>query len=490
MAYVNPLSKGVTKTDPNRLKFNTEPGNVTIGEVVQTILTGQDAGVVKFRHNRNSNKEVTTVESSAQPLFANIKVYPLAGEYVMLINLGKIYYIPLNFWNNPVNNIGAPVLSSTLGRQLQDVSKILGFNKTFSSTNKVHIITGAQEGDVVFEGRFGQSIKFGSTVKLNDESKNSWSTSDLSNNGDPIIIIRNGIQNPLENITEDYSSIYLCSTQKIRIDNGNNGFDGITAPWSTINVSSAAVDIEEDSYKLSPDELQALTQARDQAQQEVSAAVARGDSEGAKAAQERVNYTNRQIQTGEASAVPYTDVPPPQIDPNVTELCKKIIAYAQKDVGVVEEPANSNRGPRVDQMLRGAGSSPGNFWCAAAVSAWFKAAGADMPSGGLASCDTWMRWAQQRGLFSKTPVPGAAILYGTLADAHHVGIVESVNLTTYPERGSVVTIEGNTSSGKADRNGGGVYRKKPNLNAANFAVVGYVLPAAGGKLAACAQTRK
>jgi hypothetical protein len=101
-----------------------------------------------------------------------------------------------------------------------------------------------------------------------------------------------------------------------------------------------------------------------------------------------------------------------------------------------------------------------------------------------------MRWAQQKGLFSKVPVPGAAVLYGTLADAHHIGIVESVDTNTYPARGSVVTIEGNTSAGKADRNGGGIFRKRPNLNATNFAVVGYILPAASGKLAACAQIKR
>jgi|688.fasta_scaffold53648_5 hypothetical protein len=490
MAYINPLSKSVVKTEPGRLKQGSDFSSIIFGEVIETILSGPDAGIVKFRHYKSSNEDVNTINNAALPLFANIKVYPLAGEYVMIFNLGKPYYIPLNYWNNPVTNIGAPILNTTLGNQVQDISKIAGANKTFSSTDRVHIITGNQEGDVVFEGRFGQSIKLGSTVKLNGASQNSWSTSDLTNNGDPITIIRNGIRNPLENITDDDSSIYLCSTQKIRVDNGDNGFEGITGTWSTINVSSAAVEIEEDSYKLSPEEIQALIDSRNQAQQDLNNAQATGNIAGAAAAQERISYVDRQIQSGEAAAVPYTDTPPPQIDPSVTELCKKIIAYAQKDIGVTEQPPNSNSGPRVNQMLSGTGLGPGNYWCAAAVTSWYKAAGADTPPSGLASCDVWMRWAQQKGLFSKVPVPGAAVLYGTLADAHHIGIVESVDTNTYPARGSVVTIEGNTSAGKADRNGGGIFRKRPNLNATNFAVVGYILPAASGKLAACAQIKR
>ena len=77
---------------------------------------------------------------------------------------------------------------------------------------------------MILEGRFGNSIRFGSTNKSNEISNpNSWS--DLGNTGDPITIIRNGQPDNLddkgwlptiENINGDASSIYLTSNQKIQ----------------------------------------------------------------------------------------------------------------------------------------------------------------------------------------------------------------------------------------------------------------------------------
>ena len=77
-------------------------------------------------------------------------------------------------------------------------------------------------GDIIYEGRFGQSLRLGTTAKSDSFYKNSWST--VGNNGDPITILRNGQpQNtsdrgwvPItEDINEDLSSIYLTSYQKL-----------------------------------------------------------------------------------------------------------------------------------------------------------------------------------------------------------------------------------------------------------------------------------
>ena len=77
---------------------------------------------------------------------------------------------------------------------------------------------------MILEGRFGNSIRFGSTNISNEISNpNGWS--DLGNTGDPITIIRNGQSSKLddkgwlpttENINEDASSIYLTSNQRIQ----------------------------------------------------------------------------------------------------------------------------------------------------------------------------------------------------------------------------------------------------------------------------------
>lgn len=78
------------------------------------------------------------------------------------------------------------------------------------------------EGHIMYEGRFGNSIRFGSTSKSLSQYANSWSS--VGENGDPILILRNGQpQNtpnegwiPInEDISNDLSSIYLTSYQKL-----------------------------------------------------------------------------------------------------------------------------------------------------------------------------------------------------------------------------------------------------------------------------------
>ena len=72
------------------------------------------------------------------------------------------------------------------------------------------------EGDVIYEGRWGQSFRYGSTVN-NATISNPWSNT--GNNGYPIIILKNGQhddgQDPwipqVEDINTDKSSIYLNS---------------------------------------------------------------------------------------------------------------------------------------------------------------------------------------------------------------------------------------------------------------------------------------
>lgn len=91
------------------------------------------------------------------------------------------------------------------------------------------------EGDVIIEGRFGNSIRFGSTAKQSKENKNvesPWSTE--GREGNPITIIRNGQSKadldfnnwfPIyEDIQNDDSSVYLTSGQTIPIVLASNNF--------------------------------------------------------------------------------------------------------------------------------------------------------------------------------------------------------------------------------------------------------------------------
>ena len=77
-------------------------------------------------------------------------------------------------------------------------------------------------GDVIYQGRWGNSLRFGSTVKTDSVDNNTWS--ETGENGDPITILRNG-QDPnsssegwipiTEDVNNDLASIWFTSTQKI-----------------------------------------------------------------------------------------------------------------------------------------------------------------------------------------------------------------------------------------------------------------------------------
>jgi hypothetical protein len=191
----------------------------------------------------------------ARPILANNKTYPLIGEIVHIITapdtrIGKVtnstnsYYInTIGLWNTanhnayPINsNIPPPSQQKTytmteLGslRTVTDQYTKLNLGNTFQERGYIHSLV-AYEGDMIYEGRWGNSIRFGSTIKTKDPEAiglNNWSQG-LSTSGDPITIIRNG--QPLkenktagylpiiENINDDLTSIYLTSTQTIPLN--------------------------------------------------------------------------------------------------------------------------------------------------------------------------------------------------------------------------------------------------------------------------------
>ena len=495
--YRNPLSKNVRKNPTvQRSPINLE--RIFVGEVLYVEHIGMTAGYISYawrgsvggdpvQNAANIGDIGSKSANIAQPLLANIKLYPVVGEQVLLFNFGNVYYLPLNVLNNPVMNQAAISFRGNAKNRLDESGKTDSNKKNTFTINPdtVYRITNVEPGDIVLEGRAGNSIKFCSTVKKTTGQVNTYSRSDLSNNGDPIMIIRNAPGGAGENIQADGASIYLCSTQKIFVDDGKSGFDGITGTWSTLNVSGETIQTTE--LQLTPGELRTMTIMRDDARNKASQLKASGDMEGAATATERSRYLESQIASGEAASTTVLDAEPAPIDPNITDFCKKIIAYAQADaaVPIVETPPGSNYSTRINEMVRMCGlnnetkynnTGEGYYWCAAAVTAWFKAAGADTPPG-PASCDSWMSWAKKNGTFSPNPVPGAAILYGSSVDSNHIGIVERIAAD-----GTVYSIEGNTSGGSGfNRNGGGVYRKKPSLKR----IAGYVLPSRKGKLAPC-----
>tara|TARA_R110001592_G_scaffold1366_7_gene8172 strand:- start:2429 stop:3712 length:1284 start_codon:yes stop_codon:yes gene_type:complete len=234
----------------------------------------QSIGGIIFENVKfpNPNKEKTDGRF-AKPLFPNIVNPPLENEVVHIIQLAAIgvetntnktcyyYFQPINIWNSPHHNaIPDEINNSTL-----PPSQKRNYQQTEAGSPKRATNTGADidlgntfkedpnmkslqpfEGDIIYEGRWGQSMRFTSTIK-GGKVDSPWSKGfniieriggkKKESQGDPLTIIRNGQHDDgkeklipqVEDINKDLSSIYITSTQSIPIDlsspKGNRGYN-------------------------------------------------------------------------------------------------------------------------------------------------------------------------------------------------------------------------------------------------------------------------
>jgi len=189
---------------------------------------------------------------TARPLAGNFKNLPLVNEIVYVsgfpnTNIDTIssnvtdYYVNIvSLWNHPHHNAfpTAPnalpptqqkdYIQTTGGnvRRVTDQSTEIFLGNTFVERSNIHPLL-PFEGDILYEGRWGNSIRVGSTVK---NTPNNWSTT--GSNGDPITIIRNGQGTQteegwvpvVENINNDDSSIYFTSTQQIPLQASSTSY--------------------------------------------------------------------------------------------------------------------------------------------------------------------------------------------------------------------------------------------------------------------------
>jgi LAS superfamily LD-carboxypeptidase LdcB len=182
-------------------------------------------GSVNLKLGGLKREDILKYCTLAKPYFNFITYNPLVTEIVDLVkapsnkhyvaldgthtNVEYFYYPPINIWNNSSGN----PLPSEPDIQLSNGDIPLGEYTTEDKVMKTKNML-PFEGDTIFEGRFGNSIRFGSS---NPRGKNNWSENDSE--GDPITIISNG-QTPqgsavIEDINGDASSIYLTSNQNI-----------------------------------------------------------------------------------------------------------------------------------------------------------------------------------------------------------------------------------------------------------------------------------
>lgn len=186
----------------------------------------------------------------AYPLNPYIKSIPLIGEQVYLITATgpesgplsggyQYYYISPTFLQRGLNNNPLPGAvkntitslnvttnySSPNPQRTNTTNRRKDFGKGFVEIKGLSQLQ-PYIGDVIFEGRFGQSIRFGYTPKGPEtRNKPTWTSTQP---GSPITIIRNGAAEnkgydkfTVEDINEDSSCIWLTDGQRVKLKLAN-----------------------------------------------------------------------------------------------------------------------------------------------------------------------------------------------------------------------------------------------------------------------------
>ena len=163
---------------------------------------------------------------NVKPANSSIKQIPIPGESVLIFqtfnhesslneSYAQWYYMfPIAISSNVNYNI-VPTVSENL-----ELDQEFPY-ETYTSPLQPY------RGDLMMEGRFGNSIRFSSTIDFKDDysEPGNWRG---NTNGDPILILSNGRkykedkQFVTEDINTDKSSLYLTSTQKIPLVLGSN----------------------------------------------------------------------------------------------------------------------------------------------------------------------------------------------------------------------------------------------------------------------------
>jgi len=205
----------------------------------------------------------------ATPLIPNINQYPIPNELVICFRLPnrevsslnddfQFYYLnPISIWNHPHHNAypAARETANPIEGKSKNYSQIeagqvnqspidqtsiqlnpISDTGTFVEKSNIQPLL-PFSGDVITQGRYANSIRLGSTAITNSSITNNWSTT--GENGDPIVILRNGVDVPsttlgfiptTENINKDLSSIYLTSTQTLPLVNSIENYKAFKNP--------------------------------------------------------------------------------------------------------------------------------------------------------------------------------------------------------------------------------------------------------------------
>ena len=168
-----------------------------------------------------NNPNQVILGGSVLPLMPNISQIPVIGEHVVVTEYnGQHYYTSIINRKNSPNENSQPGASGIYEKDTK-------YGETFQRNTKISRVN-VNEGDVVYEGRFGNSIKLGSNPK--NQSPNIRIRAGQDKQYDTINIPAK------ENINKDGSSIYLSTNETISIFNPN--FPNAKVDGNSIAISS------------------------------------------------------------------------------------------------------------------------------------------------------------------------------------------------------------------------------------------------------------
>lgn len=249
--------------------LNGQEYEIVSAEVIDVDFSGKDKEKlysIRCKIIGAFGSQAGTNVIQARALDANIKNIPIIGEVVMLLKgptaynsyfgAGQEYYYtnPVSIQSS-VHHNGIPGVTDVLPQKTpnnpekrqnaQDglpskTSKLNSSTKTidpaFAERLDVFPIQ-PYSGDIIFEGRWGQSIRFGSTIDERREYpvKPYWKKGQ-TDTGNPIIIISNGT-NPKDKKTNEFisenpdtddSSIWMTSGQEVKFTPASSYTPSIT----------------------------------------------------------------------------------------------------------------------------------------------------------------------------------------------------------------------------------------------------------------------
>lgn len=209
-----------------------------------------DIGKIRYEllYSPLTTSKSDQVSEPAYPMFSFLKQYPVVNEIVFIVtgpserlndrasNQQFFYLPPYDTWN-AANHGSFPNMSEYAqflnqfanrpGYSGNATSGSLPLGYTFQEKESVKNLR-PFEGDIIMQARFGQSIRFGSTVPVMKEY-NTWSQSGA--NGSPITIISNSqgkrstptkFDPIVEDINRDGSAIWMTSDQQINLEDINS----------------------------------------------------------------------------------------------------------------------------------------------------------------------------------------------------------------------------------------------------------------------------